>query len=158
MLKTTPLLDELSAHGQACIDAVRTFATPANTQTEVLETLYALGYNALSLEKYEDAHVIFSYLVAQNAANANYLAGLGHALSGLGELDAAALMQATAASLNLDNPGHYIALADTLIALKELQKAEFVLAFAESGGASASLVQKMRTKLVALKELLANAN
>ena len=158
MLKTTPLLDEVATHGQAYIDALRTAASSKKLNTELLDTMYGMGYNALSAQKYQEAQVLFTYLMAQNPADPNYLAGMGHALVGLGDLESASFMHSTAACLSQNNSGHYIALAEVLIELKDLEKADFVLAAAESSGASGAVVQKLRTKLLAVKALIGNAN
>ncbi len=158
MLQKTPLLDELAAHGKACIDALRTAASSKKLNMELLDAMYGMGYNALSAQKYQEAQVLFTYLMAQNPADPNYLAGMGHALAGLGDLESASFMHSTAACLSQDNAGHYVALAETLIELKDLAKAEFVLAAAESSGASSAVVQKLHTKLMAVKALIGNAN
>ncbi len=157
-LQTTPLLDELAAHGQACMQAIKAAAQSQTLHPEVLEALYSFGFNALTAHKFEEAHGLFSYLLAQNPANSNFLAGMGHALSGLGQWHAAAQMHSTAACFNPDNAGHYIALAEALIEIKELEKAEFVLAVAEYSAAPGAVVQRLRTKLLAVKELMAHAN
>jgi predicted Zn-dependent protease len=157
MLQTTPLLDELAAHGQACVDAIRAAAANAPAQSELLDAVYGLGYNALTTQKYDEAQILFSYLLAQNPAKPDYLAGMGHALAGLGQWDIAGCMHATAACLNPRKADHYLALAQVLLEMKELEKAEFVLALAEAESASVPLVQKLRAKLHARKELMAHA-
>lgn len=157
MLKTTPLLDEVAAQGQAYINDLRQFAQPTSVDAAVLDTLYGLGFNALASQKFQDAWALFSYLLSLKPAEPSYLAGMGHALSGLGDYETACLMHSTAACLNADNAGHYLALADALIELKDLQKADFVLAVAEAGDAQPALIQKMRSKAAAVKVLLSNA-
>jgi predicted Zn-dependent protease len=157
MSQNTPLLDELAAHSQAFIAELRASAGSKKLNTELLDTLYGLAYNTLKSQKYQEAQVLFTYLLAQNPAESNYFAGMGYALAGLNDLNSASVMHATAAALNPDNAGHYVALAEALIALKDLEKAEGVLAAAEAAGAPSPTVHKLRAKQHAVKELMAHA-
>lgn len=158
MLQTTPLLDEVAAQGQAYINTVRNLPQNQTVDAAVLETMYGLGFNALAAQKYQDAWALFSFLLAQRPAEPAYLAGMGHALSGLGDWGTACMMHATAAGLNGNNTGHYLALAEGLIELKELDKAGFVLAVLEVSPEYDAAIQKLHTKAAAVKALIDNAS
>ncbi len=97
-------------------------AKPAHGQTllsqDTTDMLYALGFRLLTTEQYEQARAVFLVLFSASPSDARVLSGLGHALLGLGDPVEASLMHTLALSAEPDNPGHALAVAEDLVAMR----------------------------------------
>lgn len=94
------------AHGQALLSQ------------DTIEMLYALGFRLLTTEQYEQARAVFLVLFSAMPADPRILSGLGHCLAGLGDPVEASLMHTLALSAEPDHPGHALALAEDLVAMR----------------------------------------
>ena len=83
-----------------------------------IEQLYSMGYRLLVAEQPEQALAVFAFLFAQPPTDPRVLSGFGHCLLGTGSAAQAAVMHSLAMTAEPDNPGHALALAEDLIAMR----------------------------------------
>lgn len=154
-------LQTLSAHGQELTQLWNSTPVPDRPLSEeALDVLYSLGVRALQAEQYAEAQVAFAVLLQHLPAHVDYLAGMGHALSGYGDSAGAVMMHALAlqsAPLE-DKVSHALSLAQSFIAVRQPEAAEAVLHALPTRTTALPQYQQLQARAEAVRALIDRAS
>lgn len=115
----TPDIADLKSYMQSNLASISSPAQAGPPLSDgAIEQLYSLGYRLLVAEQPEQALSVFAFLFAQRPTDPRVLSGFGHCMLGTGSSAQAAVMHSLAMTAEPDNPGHALALAEALIAMR----------------------------------------
>jgi hypothetical protein len=150
-------LQALIDQGQALTEIWHGLSVPDRPLSEeAMEVLYILGLQALQAEKYTEAQGVFAILLHHFPANSNYLAGMGNALNGDGDLSGGVMLHALAlqsASL-ADKTAHALALVQSFIAVRQPEAAQAVLDALPSSATAIPFYQQLQARAEAVRALI----
>ena len=150
-------LQALAAQGQELTELWNSTPLPDRPLSEeALDVLYNLGMRALQAEQYAEAQVAFAVLLQHLPAHVDYLAGMGHALSGYGDPAGAVMMHALAlqSATMEDKVPHALSLAQSFIAVRQPEAAEAVLNALPSSAVALPLYQQLQARAQAVRALI----
>lgn len=153
-------LSALMAQGHELTELWNSTPVPERPLSEeALDVFYSLGMSALQAGQYVDAQVAFAVLLQHLPAHVDYLAGMGHALSGHGDPAGAVMMHALAlqsAALECKTP-YALSLAQAFIDVRQPQAAQAVLAALPSAALQLPQFKHIQARAQAIQALIDRA-